>query len=179
MLKFKNTSFQDLSQYIPSNFSESETSCLQVKFNKQTSEAMVSTLDNLATEVFAQIAPTLNKTSFLPLPEDIYVENPDAEPIEKPALQNRIAWINKYGPGQSTGFHNHSDPIFTSNATHYGIYVLAVGSKKETLSFIANDIQEDIEVAPGDLFVGSASDIHGALPVKEYLCALMFKINAG
>jgi hypothetical protein len=31
---------------------------------------------------------------------------------------------------------------------------------------------------PGDLFVGHCTEIHGALPVKEYLCAMMFKINA-
>jgi hypothetical protein len=87
-------------------------------------------------------------------------------------------WTNRYGPGQSTGFHKHDDPIFTQNATHYAIYVLAVGSQTETISFIDQDgIQQDIPVIPGDLFIGHCTEAHGALPVKEYLCAMMFKIN--
>jgi hypothetical protein len=169
MIQLKNENFQDLSNYIPKEFKESERYCLQTLYNQKDSEAMVTTIDHLAQEVFSRITSTnISNPSFLPLPQDGETE------LTKP----RIAWINKYGPCQRTGFHKHDDPIFTQNATHYAIYILAVGSQTETISFIDKDgIQQDIPVVPGDLFIGHCSEEHGALPVKEYLCAMMFKIN--
>ena len=162
MLHRKNTNFQDLSKYIPEGFREGEFSCLQTRYGKEDSEAMVATIHHLAGELLSTITTTSRNQTFLPLPED----------------DNLSVWINKYGPGQRTGFHHHNDAGFTKNANHYAIYVIAVGSQPETISFIQNEVQRDIIVTPGDLFVGHCTEIHGALPVKEYLCAMMFKINA-
>lgn len=168
MLYLKNNLFQDLSSYIPDGFKENSTTCIQTWYTKKDSELMIGTIDHLAKEVFSNIDLESNRVSFLPLPES----------FEIPSIGPRILWTNKYGPNQRTGFHTHSDPLFLKTANHFAIYVLAVGSQTETLSFIDSvGIQQDIAVSPGDLFICHHSQLHGALPVKEYLCAMMFKIN--
>jgi len=169
MIHIKNNNFQDLSKYIPEQFREGKASCLQTRYSQEDAETMVSTINHLAKDVFSLINPNSQTiSSFLPLPED-----DDTSP-----LGPRIVWTNKYGPEQGTAIHNHSDNEFTKNATHYAIYVIAVGTQPETLSFFEGDVRQDIVVTPGDLFVGHHTELHGAAPVKKYLCAMMFKINA-
>lgn len=168
MIQLKNNKFQDLSNYIPKGFKNSPR-CLQTRYTPEDSEAMVITLDHLAKEVYDTFSPTnIFNPSFLPLPQDDELSN----------LGSRIVWTNKYAPGQFTSFHTHEDPVFTKNANYFAIYIIGIGSKLETVSFIdKTGLQKDIVVSLGDLLVGHCSEQHGALPVNEYLVAMMFKIN--
>jgi hypothetical protein len=158
-----------LSKFIPEDFSNNTVSCYNIHYNKDDAEELVSAIDHLAKEVFQKISKfPLEKISFMPLPD--LIDNGPVSPY--------YAWINKYGPGQRTGFHNHDDAEFNRNASHFAIYIIDVGSQPETLVFFDGDTQNNFIVSPGELYIGHCTERHGMLPVNNYLCALMFKINA-
>jgi hypothetical protein len=158
--KIKNSNYQDILKYIPPTFKDSPTHCLQTWYSGDEARDILKNFDHLASEVYPKIQST--KKSF-PLIE----------------MGPRGLWINAYKSGQSTGIHNHSDPLFTVDSDYIAICILETGTQSEKLILYNEQNEpENISINPGDIYILHHSVYHGAPPTNDKMIALMFKIKS-